>query len=332
MTRFCSRRARRSRRVGDYQTSSNLIRTMGRPRSWRRQVARRLRADELPEAEVLARDRNLLAGVVDDLDEAADRRPALVQLSGRVQVARPEPVRRHTARAGANRLHERVDSALVLIRGVDEGLDAHVVPLLRAVKQFVERALWCHVGILTAAEDLVRAVRGRLDVRLVEGVDAQDGARDRGRELPAEELGPEVVRVAELDLGPLAVRSGRRLARGGNETLAVLPRRLCDELLGPQAEAAGGVLDADLVAPHLPAVSEPQAELEPGVVPARRGTPRPSHAHACGCARRRRRSAPRPRGRKPTGPNSGRRSPARRGKPRGMHAPARAPRDPNRDR
>ena len=94
-------------------------------------------------------------------------------------------------------------------------------------------------------------------------------------------------------------RSGRRLARGGNETLAVLPRRLCDELLGPQAEAAGGVLDADLVAPHLPAVSERRPSWSS--CPARRGTPRPSHAHACGCARRRRRSAPRPRGRKPTG-------------------------------
>ena len=115
----------------------NLIRTMGRPRSWRRQVARRLRADELPEAEVLAR-----TGISSPVSSTIwTKRPigaALVQLSGRVQVARPEPVRRHTARAGANRLHERVDSALVLIRGVDEGLDARSSPPAR--RQAIRRA------------------------------------------------------------------------------------------------------------------------------------------------------------------------------------------------
>ena len=37
----------------------------------RREVARRLRADQLPEAERLARDRELVARVVDDLQEEA---------------------------------------------------------------------------------------------------------------------------------------------------------------------------------------------------------------------------------------------------------------------
>jgi hypothetical protein len=51
-------------------------------------VAGRLRAEQPPEAEVAARDRQLVAGVVDDLDEEAGVRAALVQLAGRVQESR----------------------------------------------------------------------------------------------------------------------------------------------------------------------------------------------------------------------------------------------------
>ena len=56
-----------------------------------RVVSRSLRLDQAAEAELLAGDRELLADIVHDLQEAADRRAALVQLAGRVQVARPEP-------------------------------------------------------------------------------------------------------------------------------------------------------------------------------------------------------------------------------------------------
>ena len=48
-------------------------------------------ADQAAEAEALARDRQLVARVVDDLDRADRVRAALVQLPGRVQVARAEP-------------------------------------------------------------------------------------------------------------------------------------------------------------------------------------------------------------------------------------------------
>ena len=59
----------------------------------RREVAGGLARISRAEAERAARDRQLLAGVVDDLDEEAGVRAALVQLPGRVQVARAEPER-----------------------------------------------------------------------------------------------------------------------------------------------------------------------------------------------------------------------------------------------
>ena len=59
----------------------------------RREVAGRLRADQLPEPERLAGDRQLVTGVVDHLQVEPRRRAALVQLPGRVEVARAEAVR-----------------------------------------------------------------------------------------------------------------------------------------------------------------------------------------------------------------------------------------------
>src|SRR5207248_10933364 len=53
---------------------------------------------------------------------------------------------------------------------------------------------------------------------------------------------------------------------GGNEPLPLLARRFGDQLLGPEAEVAGRVGDADLVAPFLPAGAEPAAELVARVV------------------------------------------------------------------
>src|SRR5581483_1177196 len=81
------------------------------------------------------------------------------------------------------------------------------------------------------------------------------------RELPAEKLTAERVRVGERRQRLLAVVAVRRLPRGGDETLAVLARRLGDELLRPQPEVAVGLGDADLVAAVLPAGAEAPSEL-----------------------------------------------------------------------
>ena len=166
---------------GDYQTSSNLIRTMGRPApGGGKSPAARARM-RLPEAEVLARDRNLLAGVVDDLDEAAEKASAFCSCP-------VEPGSAARTRASSHSPCGRESSARARRFGSlphpwgRRRPGPHVVPLLRAVKQFVERALWCHVGILTAAEDLVRVVRptGR---QAGWPCRRSGGARDRGREL-----------------------------------------------------------------------------------------------------------------------------------------------------
>src|SRR4029078_10978012 len=84
----------------------------------------RLRADQAGEAEVAARNRQLGTGVVHDLDEEASVRAALVQLPGRVQVARAEAARDDTA--GLVRTFEEW-CELVLAGGIDECLDADVV-------------------------------------------------------------------------------------------------------------------------------------------------------------------------------------------------------------
>src|SRR5207247_1573773 len=104
-----------------------------------------------------------------------------------------------------------------------------------------------------------RLVLRRLHVRLVERVDSEDRAGDRDRELPTEELGAELVGLSELDVGTLAVGPGRALAGRRHEALALLAGRLRDQLLGPEAEPAFGLRDADLV----PTLPPPLAELEP---------------------------------------------------------------------
>src|SRR4051794_33529853 len=59
----------------------------------RREIAGRLRADQLREAERLVGDRELVAVVLDDLQEETTVRATLVQLPGRVEVARADAVR-----------------------------------------------------------------------------------------------------------------------------------------------------------------------------------------------------------------------------------------------
>src|SRR5436305_1685353 len=97
---------------------------------------------------------------------------------------------------------------------------------------------------------------------------------DRARELPAEELLPELVRILEPHLATLAIGPVGRLAGRRHEALVVLSGRLRDQLLGPKAEAAVRLVDADLVATFAPSLAELLPELEPGVAlgkPARLG-------------------------------------------------------------
>src|SRR5438105_13837960 len=164
----------------------------------RREVSGGLRLDQAGEAEVLAGDRQLLARVVHDLDEQALVRAALVELACGVEVARAEPVRDDAAGLAARALDQRLE--LALARGVDERLDADVVALARLGEELVQRSLRARVRLRARGEHLVRLVLGGLHVRLVEWVDAEDGAGDGSGELPAEELLPELVWPGDADL------------------------------------------------------------------------------------------------------------------------------------
>ena len=96
-------------------------------------------------------------------------------------------------------------------------------------------------------------------------MDPEHVTGDRGRELPAVELGAEVVWIVERELAALAVGSVGRLARRREQALALLPGRLREQLLGPEAEPGRARVDADLVAALAPACAELQTELEAGI-------------------------------------------------------------------
>src|SRR5829696_3945856 len=93
--------------------------------------------DERSEAERPAGDGQLLADVVDDLEEDPRVRATLVQLTGRVQVARSEAPCHGPA--GCARAVEQRPQAILVSR-VDEGLDEHVVAGTRAGEQLVDVA------------------------------------------------------------------------------------------------------------------------------------------------------------------------------------------------
>src|SRR5207253_9718965 len=101
--------------------------------------------DEAAEAEVLPGDRDLLAGLVDDLDEEPRRGAALVELPRRMEVARPKAVRDDAAG-----LVPTVDQRLqlALAHRIDERLDPDVVRRLGAGQYLVQRACWLWSWIL----------------------------------------------------------------------------------------------------------------------------------------------------------------------------------------
>src|SRR6476661_2387909 len=121
---LCSRRRARGPRMGALALLETDARDPAATLLQRREIPRGLRADQLPEPERLPGDRQLVARVVDDLQEEARRRPALVQLPRRVQVARAEAARDDAAGGIARTVGERLDSLLVRVGRLDERLDA----------------------------------------------------------------------------------------------------------------------------------------------------------------------------------------------------------------
>ena len=238
-----------------------------------------------------------------------------------------------TTQPVSSRARASSGSSSRLALGVDERLDRDVVarPRLRRSSSSSEPSR-LDVG-LAGREHLVRLVLRGLDVRLVERVDPEDRAGHRGRELPAVELLPELVRRRQPHLGRLAVRavsgdsSGRR-----DQALAVLAGRLGEQLLGPEPEAARVRVDRRPCRGPRSSRCRARARARGRGCPPRRGRPRPSPRRAPAAARGRRPSARPERARRPTAPSSARRSSARRRRCRGSRAPRRAARAPSRDR
>ena len=107
-----------------------------------------LGADQAAKPNARAGNRQLVAGVVDDLQEEAGVRAALVELPGGVEVARAEAVRDDVARSRARA--RRAAASVVLARRVDERLDADVVAVARLREQLVERALRLELDVAAA--------------------------------------------------------------------------------------------------------------------------------------------------------------------------------------
>ena len=222
---------------------------------------------------------------------------------------------------------------LLLAGRVDERLDADVVALA-APGRAARRASRCdraEVG-LAACEHLARLVLRRLHVGLVERVDPEHVPATAVANSQRKNSPRQVVGIDDLDLAALAVRPVGRLAGRRHEPLALLAGRLGDQLLRPEAEAGRRLFDADLVAALLPALAEPEPELEPRVAVLLVAGQRPSPPPPAGSARRRRPSARPARSRTSRAPSSGRRSPARRRRWPGSRARSRAARAPSPDR
>src|SRR5450759_3928057 len=186
----------------------------------RLEVTEGLGIHQLPEAERSPRDLDIDRVVGRELEEPADRRAALVELARGVQEARAEPARRratgrvaeepthpvHRLGPGRGRRDERLEREVrvrVRPRHVASQLaGAGAVAASRAERPVADEdeavALGedCggreRTGPLELREDALRVLLRFGDVRLVERVDLEAEARDRGGDLPAHELGGEV--------------------------------------------------------------------------------------------------------------------------------------------
>ena len=302
----------------------------------RLEVALGLGIDQLAERVGPARDRPIDGVVRRQLEEPAGRRTALVQLAGRMEEART--VARGRRRAGRV-AEEQADPAERLVAGGgrgDERLDREigvraapgkVSPQLagqrsvavaaeaercvavkgeplgrgdRGGRSGVRRPAGRHFAV--ARQEISRPLLGLLDVRLVEWIDPEDGAGDRRRHFPAEELAAKIDRVGDLDadhgvagsleiagqgigcrdgipcgageaepderpVGPEGRDGSGRFAVDRDDPDAALAGALGDELLRPGAERLdlGVGEERDLVAARLGQGAEGEPEAGAGI-------------------------------------------------------------------
>ena len=268
-----------SSRTAATGSPSSLTRSAGRPcaRSVS-QVARRLGGDQRPERVAGVGDVDVALRIVDELQEAAGRRAALVQLSGRVQEARAVPERGGRAGGGADRVAQLGDRGVELVRRRHVAHDRDVVRRACVGQQRAQLLVagGLELGDRSGVEHPLGVVLGLLHVGLVERVDLERPARHRDRELgqeedPAEVGGPvrgqrerrmpgradlldervqallgllEVAQVQEHPVVAVGVgRVAERLVANRHDPAPLLAGRLGDELLGPQPEALDRVRD-----------------------------------------------------------------------------------------
>ena len=188
-------------------------------------VASRLGGDEVTEGELTTGDGEVLLRGRRHLDVDADTGAALVELPGRVQEPRTPAERRRTTGAAGQR-HAALGE-VGIGEPVEVGHDGDVAVLRvelreervesgghgRGVAQPVARAAESaqldravrggRVGGRPAAlvEEGAGCLLGALDVGLVEGVDAEQAAGDRSRDLPQEQLGTQGAADAYLGRG-----------------------------------------------------------------------------------------------------------------------------------
>ncbi len=256
------------------------------------------------------------------------RRPALVQLSRGVEVAWAE-ADRDDAAGGTGLFDKRLE--LTLARGIDERLNGDVVPVpdaSRAVRSMsVVQGCPRHVA---GREDRARPLLRLLDVRLVERVDAEDGAGDRRR--PARSG-----RTRRRGRPARRARSRRAAGRRRPRTprlRARAPGLPCPSTRRSAARARVRSLPDSRRRPcRVPVPSPPRAPGRARDPDSRRrgGRRRASPRRARAARRRRRQRAPPGRARRPTAPSSGRRSSAPRRRLR-RRAPSRAARATSRGR
>ncbi len=124
-------------RIGEMEAESTAASLLERG-----QVAERLCGDERPERLGPARDRQIPGRIGGDLEEDPGVRPALVELPGRVQEARPEPERRGGARRLADPLADGLQPIHHLGIHRQVGEDGDVVEARpREAEELLDRAV-----------------------------------------------------------------------------------------------------------------------------------------------------------------------------------------------